>query len=152
MTDQPVADDELEYVRVFDAPRALVYRCMIEPEHLTHFWGPAGMTTPLENIRVEPHPGGVFETVMVSDSDGSRYTMRAVYDEITEPERIVWSEDSGAITTSTFTDLGDGRTEVRIRQRNVPEAFRSPAARAGFVTSLDRLAAHLSLLTEHGTA
>ena len=40
MTDQP-ASDELVYTRIFEAPRDLVFRCLIEPEHLTHFWGPA---------------------------------------------------------------------------------------------------------------
>src|SRR6202022_2963780 len=66
---------ELTYTRVFDAPRELVFRCMTEPEHLTHFWGPAGVRTPLETIAADVRPGGVFETVMVNDADGDRYTM-----------------------------------------------------------------------------
>jgi len=136
---------ELIFTRVFDAPRELVFRCMTEPEHLTHFWGPLGVTTPIENIRVDPRPGGVFETVMVSDSDGGQYRMRAVFDEVTEPERLVWTDlDSGTRTTSSFTDLGGSRTAVRIHQVNVPEAMRRPEAQQGFLTSLDRLAAHLS--------
>jgi len=92
MTDQAPGTGELTYTRVFDAPRELVFRCMLEPEHLTHFWGPAGVSTPLETIKVDARPGGVFETVMVNDSDGSRYPTRAVYVEITEPERIIWTE------------------------------------------------------------
>ncbi len=138
---------ELTYTRVFDAPRELVFRCMLEPEHLTHFWGPAGVSTPLETIRVDPCPGGVFETVMVNDRDGSRYPTRVVYDEISEPERIVWTEPgSGMTTTSTFRDLGGGRTELQIRQAHAPEGYRSPEARAGFATSLDRFAAYLDKL------
>jgi uncharacterized protein YndB with AHSA1/START domain len=105
------------------------------------------VSTPLETITVEAQPGGVFETVMVNDADGSRYPTRAVFVEITEPERLVWTEpDNGVTTTSTFRDLGGSRTEVRIHQVNVPEAFRSPEARAGFSTSLDRFAAYLSTL------
>lgn len=139
--------DELVYTRVFDAPRELVFRCLIEPEHLAHFWGPAGVSTPLETIRVDPRPGGVFETVMVNDSDGSRYPTRAVFVEVTEPERLVWTEpDNGVTTTSTFTDIGGSRTEVRIHQVNVPEEFRSPQAQAGFSTSLDRFAAYVATL------
>ena len=46
-------------------------------------------------------------------------------------------------TTSTFTDLGGARTEVRIHQANVPDYARSPEAQAGFLTSLDRFAAYL---------
>jgi uncharacterized protein YndB with AHSA1/START domain len=56
--------DELVYTRIFDAPRELVFRCMIEPKHLTHFWGPQGVHTPIENIIVDPRPGGDFQTVM----------------------------------------------------------------------------------------
>jgi uncharacterized protein YndB with AHSA1/START domain len=134
---------ELTFTRVFDAPRDLVFRCMLEPEHLTHFWGPAGTSTPLDEITVDPRPGGVFETVMVSDTGGS-YTMHAVYAEIVPPERIVWTEPgTGVTTTSTFTDLGGARTEVRIHQAQVPDYARSPEAQAGFLTSLDRFAAYL---------
>jgi uncharacterized protein YndB with AHSA1/START domain len=142
----PQAGD-LSYIRVFDAPRELVFRCMLEPEHLTHFWGPAGVSTPLETIKVDARPGGVFETVMVNDSDGGRYPTRAVYVEIVEPERIVWTEpDSGMTTTSTFRDMGGTRTELEIRQTNAPEGYHSPEARAGFSTSLDRFAAYLEKL------
>jgi len=134
---------ELTFTRVFDAPRDLVFRCMLEPEHLTHFWGPAGTSTPLDGITVDPRPGGVFETVMVSD-DGGSYTMHAVYAEIVPPERIVWTEPgTGVTTTSTFTDLGGARTEVRIHQAQVPDYARSPEAQAGFLTALDRFAAYL---------
>ena len=138
---------ELTYTRVFDAPRGLVFRCMLEPDHLTHFWGPAGTSAPLAGITVDPRPGGVFEVVMVSDADGSSYTMRAVYLEIVPPERIVWSEPgTGVVTTSTFTDLAGARTEVRIHQANVPPGARSPESQAGFLTSLDRFAAYLQTL------
>lgn len=146
MTDATSEAGELVFTRVFDAPRELVFRCMIEPEHLTHFWGPLGVTTPLEHITVDARPGGVFETVMVNDSDGSQYPTRAVYLEIVEPERLVWTDPgTGVTTTSTFADLGDSRTEIRIRQSNVPEAFRSREAQAGFSTSLDRFAAYLAV-------
>jgi uncharacterized protein YndB with AHSA1/START domain len=148
MSDHAPEAAELSYTRVFDAPRELVFRCMTEPQHLTHFWGPAGVSTPLENIKVDARPGGAFETVMVNDADGSQYPMRAVYVEVAEPERLVWTEPgTGVTTTSTLTDLGGGRTEVKILQANVPEAFRSPEAQAGFSTSLDRFAAYLGTLS-----
>jgi uncharacterized protein YndB with AHSA1/START domain len=143
---------ELSFTRVFDAPRQLVFRCLISPEHLTHFWGPTGTSAPVERIRVDPRPGGRFETVMVNDADGSEYPTRATYVEVVEPERLVWTEaDSGMTVTATFTDLGEDRTEVHIHQTNVPEPFRRPEAQAGFLTSLDRFAAHLARLTGDGT-
>ncbi|MGI9008469.1 MAG: SRPBCC family protein [Streptosporangiaceae bacterium] len=139
--------DQLVYTRVFEAPRELVFRCMIEPEHLTHFWGPAGVSTPAGTITVDARPGGKFETVMVNDADGRTYPTSAVFVEVREPERLVWTEPgSGMTTTSTFTDLGGSRTQVRIHQAHVPEPYRSPQARAGFATSLDKFAAYLATL------
>jgi uncharacterized protein YndB with AHSA1/START domain len=121
---------------------------MIQPEHLTHFWGPAGTSAPIEHITVDPRPGGSFETVMINDADGSRYPTRAVYDEVVEPERLVWTEThSGMTVTVTFTDLGGARTGVEIRQVKVPAAMRSPEAQAGFRTSLDRFARYLATLS-----
>ncbi|MCU1556558.1 MAG: Activator of Hsp90 ATPase 1 family protein [Microbacteriaceae bacterium] len=138
---------QLSFFRVFDAPRDLVFRCMIEPEHLTHFWGPNGVSTPLDGIVVDPRPGGAFETTMVNNRDGSEYRMRAVFHEVSEPERLVWADvDSGMVTTTTFSDLGNGRTEIHIHQTNVPEAVLAPKAQTGFLTSLDRLTAYITRL------
>lgn len=156
MTNDPAAPTEylepvgeLNFSRVFEAPRTLVFHCMIDPQHLTHFWGPTGMTTPIEDIVVDPHPGGAFETTMVNDAEGSRYRMRAVFDEVTEPERLVWTDvDSGMVTTTVFTDLGDDRTEVHIRQTRVPEAVMATDAQAGFLSSLDRFTAYAKKLAE----
>jgi uncharacterized protein YndB with AHSA1/START domain len=121
---------------------------MVEPEHLTHFWGPTGVSAPLEKITVDARPGGAFTTVMVNDADGSTYPTSARYLEVSPPERLSWIEDhSGMTVTATFTDLGDDRTQVDIRQTDVPAQMLDPRAQAGFLTSLDRFAAHLSLLT-----
>jgi uncharacterized protein YndB with AHSA1/START domain len=140
-----VSADELTYRRVFRAPRALVWRCLTEPAELAQFWGPRGMTTPLDGIVVELRTGGRFETLMVGDS-GS-HLMAATFTEVVPPERLSWVEPaSGVHTTGTLTDLGDGSTEVVIHQRHVPEPMRSPGARAGFLTSLDKLEEHLARL------
>ena len=138
---------ELHFTRVFDAPRELVFTCMTDPDHLTHFWGPTGVSTPLETIVVDARPGGVFKTVMVSDADGTEYPTQAIYDEVRAPERLVWTEPgTGMRVTSEFVELADGRTEVQIHQVNVPEAFSSAEAQAGFLSSLDRFADYLATL------
>jgi uncharacterized protein YndB with AHSA1/START domain len=123
---------------------------MTTPEHLTHFWGPTGTTTPLEHIVVEARPGGRFETTIVSNDDGSTFTMRAEYVELDRPTTIVWREpddEGGILTTVTFRDLGDGRTEATTHQTNVPEMYTSPEARAGLETSFDRFDAYLAELS-----
>ncbi len=141
---------ELTYRRVHRASPELLFDCMTKPEHLTHFWGPAGTTTPVGNITVDLRPGGAFETTMVNDADGSTHTMRAVYVEVRRAERLVWIEpevEGGMRTEITFVDLNDGRTEVTTHQTNVPAAYLSAEARAGFATSLDRFDAYLAGLT-----
>ena len=73
--------------------------------------------------------------------------MRATFTEVLPPERLSWVEPaSGMHTTGTLTDLADGSTEVVIHQRHVPEPMRSPEARGGFATSLDKLDDHLTRL------
>ena len=141
---------ELTLTRIYEAPRDLVFRCMIEPEHLTHFWGPVGASTPLAGIVVDPRPGGAFETTMVSDDDGSEFTMRAVFVVVDAPERIVWTEpgvEGGMTTSITFVDLGNDRTEVVTHQTNIPEMYMSPEAQAGLESSFDKFAAYLSTLS-----
>jgi uncharacterized protein YndB with AHSA1/START domain len=138
--------NELTYRRIHRAPRDLVFECMTTPEHLTHFWGGTGTTTPFDRITVDLRPGGTFETVMVNDSDGHEYAMRAVYTEVRPPERLAWRDEGGMTTTVTFTDLGEEGTEVVIHQTDVPEPALSPAARAGFASSLDRFDAYITSL------
>ena len=138
--------DELVYRRAFQAPRELVWRCLTEPAELAQFWGPCGMTTPLDGIVVELHPGGRFETLMLAGNGSHRMVAR--FTEVVPPERLAWVEPAtGVHTTSTLSDLPDGGTEVVIHQRHVPESMRAPEARAGFLTSLDKLEEHLAQLT-----
>ena len=146
---QPAQPGEFTYRRVHRATRELLFDCLTQPEHLERFWGPAGTSTPAGGITVDLRPGGVFETVMVNDADGSQYTMSAVYVEVQRPERLVWQEpgvEGGMTTTITFNDLGDGTTEVVTHQTNVPAMFATPAGQAGFQTSLDRFAAYVANL------
>ena len=143
-----MTEQVLRFTREFDAPRQLVFSCMTEPEHLTHFWGPIGTSTPLDTITADARPGGTFATVMVNDADGSTYPMSARYLEVSPPERLSWVEDhSGMTVTITFTELANDRTQVDIEQTNVPAPMMEPANQAGFLTSLDRFAAHLARLT-----
>ena len=140
---------EVTITRVYQAPRDLMFSVMTEPEHLSHFWGPIGVSTPIENIIVEPRVGGRFETIMVNDENGEEYPMRGVFTEFDAPNRIAWTEpdvEGGMVTSITFTDLGDGTTETFTHQTNVPEFFRSEEAQAGMQTSFVKCDAYLLTL------
>ena len=150
MTNDTVTNqNELTIIRDYDAPRELVFRAMLEPEHLTHFWGPTGTHTPLEAIVLEPWAGGRFETTIVPDGAPleAGFTMKAVFVEVVDHERIVFKDAEGEmVTESTFIDLGDDRTRVEIRQTNMPPEYVNEDAQAGFKSSLDKFAAHLATL------
>ena len=66
MSEWKSATGEVTHTRIFEAPRALVFRCWIEPEHLTHFWSPVGLSTPIGGIKVDARPGGSFEITSVA--------------------------------------------------------------------------------------
>jgi uncharacterized protein YndB with AHSA1/START domain len=138
---------ELTLTRVYDAPRELVWACMTTPEHLTHFWGGPGCSTPLDQIVVELRVGGRFITDMVNDETGEVYPNRGVFTVVEPIDVLAWTEPDvagGMTTTSRFIDLGDGRTEVVMHQTNVPPMYRSPEAQAGMQVAFDKFAAYLA--------
>ncbi len=49
---------QLAFSRVFDAPRALVFRAFTDPDHLATWWGPSGNSLPQDEIEFDVHPGG----------------------------------------------------------------------------------------------
>jgi len=79
---------EMVITRLFDAPRELVFDAFTKPEHVVHWWGPAGFTTTIETMDV--CPGGVWKHVM-HGPDGANYPNEHIYLEVVRPERLVTS-------------------------------------------------------------
>lgn len=109
------ADREILQRRTFEAPRDLVFEAWTDPAHVARWWGPDGFTTTVQQMDVRP--GGLWRFIM-HGPDGTDYDNRAVYIEVSRPERLVF--DHGADVdddpnsfhvTVTFDDHG-GRTEV----------------------------------------
>ena len=99
--------------REFDAPRDLVFRMWIEPEHVAKWWGPNGFTTTID--RMDVRPGGVWQFVM-HGPDGTDYQNRIVYEEIARPERLAYSHVSFPVFRSTVTFAEEsGKTRVTMR-------------------------------------
>ena len=49
---------QLAISRIFDAPRALVFRAFTDPDHLARWWGPSGNSLPRDEIDFDVHAGG----------------------------------------------------------------------------------------------
>ena len=137
---------EVTIRRVLDAPREAVWRAWTQPEQLAAWWGPSGWSTPPENVTLDLRPGGTLRITSVSDEDGAPMTTVGTFSEVDEPERLAFdeaSEDSwheGASSTVSFTDLGDGRTEMVLRSTIHTTDEMIVHAEAGMNGSVDRLA------------
>lgn len=80
-----LAERRLKIIRVFDAPRRIVFKAWIDPEQLARWWGPRGFTSPL--CEVDARPFGTIRIVMRAP-DGVSHEMRGVFRELNEPERL----------------------------------------------------------------
>jgi uncharacterized protein YndB with AHSA1/START domain len=148
-TDATTAD--LGYVTItrdFAAPREVVFGAFMDPRQLARFWGPTGTHVPADSVVIEPVAGGRFEATIVADDGGGEYPFRSTFLDVVAPEMISFREGGASVvSTSTFTDLGDGRTRVVIEQSEVPAPYRSVEGLEGFATTLELLADHLSTVT-----
>jgi uncharacterized protein YndB with AHSA1/START domain len=108
-------DREIVMTRVFDAPRDLVFEAWTKPEHVRHWWGLRSSTMVL--CEADVRPGGSWRYVTTAQ-DGAEVPFTGVYQEVTPPERLVYTEiydvepfNSGdpAVNTVTFTEQ-EGRT------------------------------------------
>lgn len=97
---------------VFDAPRALVFRALTDPELIPRWWGPRDLTTEVDVM--ETRRGGRWRYIH-RDADGNEYGFSGVFHDLVESERIVLTfEFEGmpghvALETLTLEEV-DGKT------------------------------------------
>lgn len=141
---------EVSLTRVFDAPIQLVWMAWTDPAHMAQWWGPKGFTNPVCEIDVRQ--GGAIRIHMRAP-DGTLYPMTGEFEEISPPERLVFTsvardQDGNPLieghNTVTFEDVG-GKTKVTVLSRAVGVAPIAPQMLAGMETgwtqSLEKLAA-----------
>ncbi|GAA6621532.1 SRPBCC family protein [Scytonema sp. NUACC26] len=123
--DSSETEREIKIVRMFKAPRELVFKVWTEPKHIEQWWGPKGFTTRVTEM--DFRPGGQWRYVMVGP-DGKEYPTKGVFREIVAPERIVASDEfdegfeqvmnmdlpQGIVTTAIFEEL-DGQTKLTLQ-------------------------------------
>jgi len=127
VTRQPTKDPrtEVTLTRIFDAPRDMVWKAWTDPTMLARWWGPKGFTNPVceADVRV----GGKI-LIHMQAPDGTVHPMTGTFDEIAEPECLVFRavpvDRNGvalleSLTTVTFHDLGD-KTKVIVHASAAP--------------------------------
>jgi len=134
---------EITITRIYDAPRELVWKAWTEPERLAQWWGKRGWSTPVSSVTMDVRPGGTFRLNSISDADGSEMPLDSVYREVVEPERLSFGDGSTGATV-TFTDLGDGRTEMTFQTTMHASDELRARAEGGLASAFDRLAENLA--------
>jgi uncharacterized protein YndB with AHSA1/START domain len=154
--------DGIVIVRVFDAPRELVFKAWTEAERFATWFGEHGSTIPPDRVSMDARVGGAWSATMIYGPDRVELPFSGRFRELDEPERVVMtitdSNDPDAEDVEVFTvvlrDLGNERTEMTFTQRggNLPADEYSRALR-GSLIFFDRIAEHLaeSLKARHDT-
>lgn len=107
---------DFEVERVFDAPRAVVWRALTEPDQLATWWGPTGYTT--ETERMDLRVGGHWKYIM-RGPDGHEYPNFVRYTEVSEPECLAYergetedTEPACHTNRMTLEELSPTRTKL----------------------------------------
>ena len=139
-----IEGDRVRITRVFDVPRAVVFRWWSEAEKLSQWSG----CKEARNCEVEMdfRVGGGFTQKMQVGDKGS-FTFTGVYEEIVEPERIVYRANLGPAVTRVRVELFEesgGRTRMVLTQDGFPDAMMSNIVSQGTMESLEKLEAALA--------
>jgi uncharacterized protein YndB with AHSA1/START domain len=146
---KPLAEREITITRVFDAPRALVFKAWTDAKVLAQWWGPKGFTNP--RCEFEAKVGGVIRIDMRAP-DGAIYPMQGEVREIVPPERLVFTNMAldangnamtAGLTTVTFAEEG-GKTKLTLHTRGSALVEKAipylQGMEHGWGQSIDRLA------------
>jgi uncharacterized protein YndB with AHSA1/START domain len=142
---------QLVMSRVYQAPRALVFRAWTEAEHFAQWFGPRGTTLPF--CELDARPGGSLH-FLHRHADIGDVWVAGEFHEVAPPERLAFgtwfSDATGArverpgfglesTITVTFHEHPDG-TRVSIHQTGL---LADQGEGEGWRETLDRLAEHL---------
>ena len=151
---------ELVITRIFDAPRELVWKAWIEPEHVKLWWGPKNFTAPVSKIDL--HVGGRYLNCMRSP-EGKDFWSTGVFREIVPFERLVYTDsfadEKGNVVPATHYGLSsdfplevevtvtfeeqDGKTKMTLRHSGIPAGKMRDMTGVGWNESFDKLAESL---------
>jgi uncharacterized protein YndB with AHSA1/START domain len=158
--------ERMVITRVFDAPRALVWKAWTDPKYVMQWWGPKGFTAP--SCEIDFRVGGKFLYCMRTP-DGHVGWNAGEYHEIVLHEKIVYSmyfsdskgnkvepEEYGieheaiddAHDVVIFEDFGNGQTKLTFIGSEPMESAKNSGQLEGWVETLEKLAAVVAGLAQ----
>jgi uncharacterized protein YndB with AHSA1/START domain len=143
------SDREIVMVRVFDAPRHLVWRAFTRPELVQRWLGPHGWSLPV--CEIDLRVGGKYRYVG-EGPDGRRLGWGGTFKEIVPEERIVHTEafddyPGEALITSVWTESAARTTltlTMLVASKEMRDAIIATGMEHGAAESYDRLAEMLA--------
>jgi uncharacterized protein YndB with AHSA1/START domain len=143
------SDRELVITRIFDAPRALVYKAWTEPDHLSQWSAPHGFI--ITHNEGDLRPGGAWRSCMRSPA-GENLWLGGTYREVVENELLVfthaWDGPDGKPGHETLVTVRledqNGKTRMTFRQAFFESVEQRNGHRSGWSECFDRLDARLA--------
>jgi uncharacterized protein YndB with AHSA1/START domain len=140
------SDREIVLRRSFDAPRALVFQAMTDPNAIPKWWGPRRFTTVVD--RMDVRPGGEWRFIN-RDADGTEYAFHGQYREVVPPDRLVYTFEfeglPGHVSIETITlQEREGKTistnRVQFDSLEERDGMLQSGMASGASETMDRLA------------
>lgn len=137
-----VAGRQLTLVRVFAAPRELVWTAYTDPRHVTKWLFANDWESPFAELDLRP--GGAFRVGMrPADHSHEGFVFEGTYREVVKPEKLVQAIGDGRVMTTTFEEvLGGTRLTLSLEM-----AMDEERERAGYSQILDHFTQHLATLS-----
>jgi uncharacterized protein YndB with AHSA1/START domain len=137
-----ITDQQIQITRVFDASRERVFAAWKRPELLERWSGCSDSTK--VTVTMDFRVGGSFTQTMNITGAGE-YTITGQYDEIVEPEKIVYHVNLGPATTRVTVEflevLGqDKHTKVVLTQEGFLDPKLCQVVSQGTSESFEKLA------------
>ncbi|HKP25757.1 MAG TPA: SRPBCC domain-containing protein [Dongiaceae bacterium] len=148
---QEIEERTLVLTRIFDAPRALLFKVWTQPEHLARWWGPRGYT--LMTYKTDVRVGGSYR-FGVRSPENTEHWAHGTYHEVAPPEKLVftyaWENPDGSpkhdtTVTLTFAEQ-DGKTKLTLKQTLFESVTACDLHRGGWSSSFDSLNEYLATL------
>lgn len=147
---------DLVMTREFDAPRELAFKAWTDARQVAQWWGPKGFANPVCELDVRV--GGAIRIHMRAPN-GVVYPMTGVFEEVDEPERLVFVSSALDDQGKSMFDIRNvvsfveqhGKTVLTLQARVISATAQAPqylqGMEMGWAQTLDRLGAYLQSTT-----